>query len=79
VSLKYDISEAAANMALLCDSFSQNGLDSNMSAILAGVLSMCLTIGTIPAIILIDRVGRRGLMLWSAVIMSVIMTVFVSL
>lgn len=60
-------------------SFGQNGLDKNMSAILAGVLNTMLTIGTIPAIVLLDKVGRRGLMLYSAIIMTVIMTVFVSL
>lgn len=50
-----------------------------MSAILGAVLNTVFFLGTLPAIFMIDSVGRRGLMLYSAIIMTVIMTVFVAL
>lgn len=43
------------------------------------MLNTAFFIGTLPAIPLIDRLGRRGLMFWSAIIMTAFMTVFVAL
>lgn len=59
--------------------FSQNGLSSNTSAILGAVLNTLFWIGTICAIPLIDRVGRRGLMLYTAIVCTILMAVFASL
>ncbi|KAK4048331.1 hypothetical protein OIV83_004853 [Microbotryomycetes sp. JL201] len=56
-----------------------NGVSLTTAQILGGVQSTIFFAGTIPAIWLIDRVGRRGLMMKGAMIMSVIMLVFVTL
>lgn len=59
--------------------FSQVGLDANLSAILAAVLNTVFWMGTLPALRLLDSFGRRGLMMWTAVCMSVLMAAFSAL
>jgi len=59
--------------------FSSNGLDANLSAILGAVLNTLFWMGTIPTVWLLDRWGRRKLMLSTAIICTILMTVFVIL
>jgi MFS family permease len=58
--------------------FSNVELDANLSSILSAVLNTLFFLGAIPAIFLIDSWGRRSLMLWSAVIMSILMAIFIA-
>ncbi|KAK4053947.1 hypothetical protein OIO90_003784 [Microbotryomycetes sp. JL221] len=59
--------------------YRSNGVSLRTAQILGGVQSTIFFLGTIPTIWLIDSVGRRGLMMKGAMIMSVIMLVFVVL
>lgn len=58
---------------------SQAGASPNLVNILAGVQNIIFAAGCVPFIFAVERLGRRSIMLWSAVLMSIFMLIFVVL
>jgi MFS family permease len=86
ISLKPSIKPANANYIGINLSvyystiiFSQVGLSPFLSQILAAAMNTVFAIGTIPTPWLIERWGRKAIMLWSAVGLLICMIVFVIL
>jgi hypothetical protein len=59
--------------------FSQLGLSLFMAQLLAAIMNTLFAAGTIPLVFTIEKVGRRAVMLWSAVALTVCMAVFVAM
>jgi MFS family permease len=50
--------------------------DAHKSSLLSGGNTLALFLGTLPSIWLIDRVGRRELLMFGSAVMGVCMTIF---
>jgi MFS family permease len=59
--------------------FSQVGLSSFLSQLLAAVMNTLFAAGTFFLPSTIERFGRRGIMMWSAVGLTICMTIFVAM
>lgn len=59
--------------------FSQLGLSLFTAQLLAAIMNTLFAAGTIPLVFTIERVGRRAVLLWSAVALTVCMVVFVAM
>ncbi|OAL03659.1 general substrate transporter [Phaeosphaeriaceae sp. SRC1lsM3a] len=59
--------------------FSQLGLPLFKAQLLAAVMNTLFAAGTVPLVFTIERVGRRAVLLWSAVALTVCMVVFVAM
>lgn len=59
--------------------FSQVGLSPFLSQLLAAIMNTLFAAGTIPLVFTIERVGRRNVMMYSAAVLTVCMTVFVAM
>jgi MFS family permease len=57
--------------------FSQVGLSPFLSQLLAAVMNTGFAAGTYFLPSTIERVGRRGVMIWSAVVLTICMLIFV--
>ncbi|RVX74849.1 hypothetical protein B0A52_01126 [Exophiala mesophila] len=59
--------------------FAQLGLSPFLSQLLAAVMNTGFALGTVPLPWVIERLGRRRIMIWSAVALTAFMTVFVAM
>jgi MFS family permease len=59
--------------------FSQVGLSDSLSQLLAAVMATCFAAGTYPLPWTIERFGRRKILIWSAVILTICMIIFVAM
>jgi MFS family permease len=59
--------------------FANIGLSPFLSQLLAAVMNTLFALGTWPLPATIERLGRRPIMLWSALVCAILMTVFVVL
>src|SRR5690348_14517420 len=59
--------------------FSQIGLSTFLSQLLAAVMNTLFAAGTVPLVFTIERVGRRAVMMYSAVVLTVCMVIFVAM
>lgn len=59
--------------------FSQLGLSLFTAQLLAAIMNTLFAAGTVPLVFTIERVGRRAVMLWSAVALTICMIVFVAM
>ena len=59
--------------------FSQVGLSSFLAQLLAAIMNTLFAAGTVPLVFTIERVGRRGVLMWSAVVLTICMVVFVTM
>jgi MFS family permease len=50
-----------------------------MAQLLAAIMNTLFAAGTVPLVFTIERFGRRAIMLWSAVALTVCMVVFVAM
>jgi MFS family permease len=50
--------------------------DAHKSALLSGLNTLALWLGTVPTILFLDRVGRRVMLMWGSTIMAICMTIF---
>lgn len=58
---------------------SQAGASPGLVNVLAGVQNLIFAAGCIPFIFFVEKLGRRSIMLWSAVLMSIFMLIFLVL
>ncbi|KAJ9663116.1 hypothetical protein H2201_005787 [Coniosporium apollinis] len=59
--------------------FAQVGLSPFLAQLLAAVMNTLFASGTIPLVFTIERFGRRPILMWSAVGLTICMTIFVSM
>ncbi|KAH7116542.1 general substrate transporter, partial [Dactylonectria estremocensis] len=59
--------------------FSQVGLSKFMSQLLAAIMNTVFALGSIPTIYTIERVGRRNVLMYSAVVLTACMVIFVAM
>ncbi|ORY69024.1 general substrate transporter [Pseudomassariella vexata] len=59
--------------------FSQVGLSQFLSQLLAAVMNTVFTLGTIPLVYTLERVGRRNVLMYSAAALTVCLAVFVAM
>jgi Na+/melibiose symporter-like transporter len=59
--------------------FQQLGLSDFLSQLLAAVMNTMFAVGTYPLPATIERFGRRAIMMWSALVLAVCLTIFVIL
>lgn len=59
--------------------FSQVGLSPFLAQLLAAIMNTLFAAGTIPLVYTIERVGRRNVMMYSAVVLTVCMVIFVAM
>ena len=59
--------------------FSQVGLSPFLAQLLAAIMNTFFAAGTIPLVYTIEKVGRRNVMMYSAVVLTVCMVVFVAM
>ena len=59
--------------------FLQVGLSDFLAQLLAAVMATAFALGTYPLPWTIERVGRRNVLIWSAVILTICMIVFVTM
>ncbi|KIV98706.1 uncharacterized protein PV09_09533 [Verruconis gallopava] len=59
--------------------FSQLGLSLFMAQLLAAIMNTLFAAGTVPLVFTIERVGRRAVMMWSAVVLTICMVIFVAM
>jgi MFS family permease len=52
------------------------GLNDHTARLMAGCSALCYLVGTLPAIYLIEKIGRRQLLLWGTVGCTLAMMVF---
>ncbi|PVH77658.1 general substrate transporter [Cadophora sp. DSE1049] len=59
--------------------FSQVGLSPFLAQLLAAIMNTLFAAGTIPLVYTIEKVGRRNVMMYSAVVLTLCMVVFVAM
>lgn len=59
--------------------FAQLGLSEFLSQLLAAVMNTGFALGTYPLPWTIERFGRRAILIWSAVVLTVCMVIFVAM
>ncbi|KAH6995213.1 general substrate transporter [Ilyonectria destructans] len=59
--------------------FSQVGLSPFISQLLAAIMNTIFALGSIPTIYTIERVGRRKVLMYSAVVLTICMVIFVAM
>lgn len=59
--------------------FAQVGLSPFMSQLLAALMNTAFALGSVPLIWTIERFGRRPILLWSAVALTICLAVFVAM
>jgi hypothetical protein len=57
--------------------FSQVGLSPFLAQLLAAIMNTLFAAGTVPLVYTIEKVGRRNVMMYSAVILTICMVIFV--
>ena len=57
--------------------FSQVGLSPFLAQLLAAIMNTLFAAGTVPLVYTIEKVGRRNVLMYSAVILTVCMVIFV--
>jgi sugar porter (SP) family MFS transporter len=55
---------------------SQVGAKASLVSLLAGILNICFALGCVPLYFTIERVGRRSVLMYGAMVMSLLMLVF---
>jgi MFS family permease len=59
--------------------FSQLGLSSFLAHLLTAIMNTLFAAGTVPLVFTIERVGRRGVLIWSAMVWTICMVIFVAM
>jgi MFS family permease len=59
--------------------FAQVGLSPFMAQLLAAIMNTAFALGTVPLIWTVERFGRRSILLWSAVVLTGCMVIFVTM
>ncbi|KAK1763974.1 general substrate transporter [Phialemonium atrogriseum] len=59
--------------------FSQIGLSQFMSQLLAALMNTMFALGTVPLVFTIEKVGRRNVLMYSAVVLTICMAIFVAM
>jgi hypothetical protein len=55
------------------------GASPTLITVLSGILNICYALGTVPLYFTIERVGRRSVMMYGAMVLSVLMLIFLVL
>ncbi|KAF5636946.1 sugar transporter STL1 [Fusarium sp. NRRL 25303] len=59
--------------------FAQVGLSPFMAQLLAAIMNTAFALGTIPLVYTVEKFGRRSILLWSAVVLTVCMVIFTAM
>ncbi|KAH6682828.1 general substrate transporter [Halenospora varia] len=59
--------------------FSQVGLSPFLAQLLAAIMNTLFAAGTVPLVFTIEKVGRRNVMMYSAVVLTICMVIFVAM
>jgi MFS family permease len=59
--------------------FAQVGLSPFLTKLLAAIMNTLFAAGTVPLVYTIEKVGRRNVMLYSAIVLTVCMSIFVAM
>ncbi|OBT91768.2 hypothetical protein VE01_09325 [Pseudogymnoascus verrucosus] len=59
--------------------FAQVGLSPFLTKLLAAIMNTLFAAGTIPLVYTIEKVGRRNVMLYSAIVLTICMSIFVAM
>ncbi|UPK94714.1 hypothetical protein LCI18_005649 [Fusarium solani-melongenae] len=59
--------------------FSQIGLSPFMAQLLAAIMNTVFALGTVPLVWTVEKFGRRSILMWSAVVLTICMVIFVAM
>ncbi|KAL2681343.1 hypothetical protein Neosp_008954 [[Neocosmospora] mangrovei] len=59
--------------------FAQIGLSPFMAQLLAAIMNTAFALGTVPLVWTVEKFGRRSILMWSAVVLTICMVIFVAM
>ncbi|RKK92413.1 hypothetical protein BFJ68_g2296 [Fusarium oxysporum] len=59
--------------------FAQVGLSPFMAQLLAAIMNTAFALGTIPLVYTVEKFGRRSILLWSAIVLTICMVIFTAM